>query len=93
MIIKAKVIEVKMGIKKISKDFAYFRCGEALSGLIHTPAKGNMTVILDGGCVLGEFDCVHCAIDAITELSSEIIVSNERNGMDYKAYKKSCCSC
>lgn len=89
MAIKTKVIHVEMTVKHIGNNFAHFNCGENVKGTIHVPEKGKVTVILEGEYILGEFHCVVCAVDAITDLSSKVIVSEEICGMTYSAYKTS----
>ncbi|HAU5448949.1 hypothetical protein QL203_02470 [Cronobacter malonaticus] len=62
------VIAVKLELNRISHDFVAFHCGSKLSGIIHTPESGNMSVILDGGYHLGEYDCARCAIESVADL-------------------------
>ncbi|NUL36600.1 DNA breaking-rejoining protein [Kosakonia sacchari] len=82
-----EIIAIEFKIKALNKDFASFNCGNDITGIIHVPDKGNVTVIFEGRYVFGSFDCPACAVDAITDLHAELIFANKTFGMDYAEYK------
>lgn len=86
---KIEIIEIEFKIKRLNKDFASFTCGNDITGIIHVPDNGNVTVIFEGRYVFGSFDCPACAVDAITDLHAELIFANKTFGMDYAEYKES----
>lgn len=75
------VIAAKLELNRISHEFVAFHCGGKLSGIIHTPESGNMTVILDGGYHLGEYDCARSAIESVAELLGEILFAEKKAGI------------
>ncbi|EGD6915848.1 TPA: DNA breaking-rejoining protein [Escherichia coli] len=82
-----KVITVDLSIMAINKDIALFNCDEKFSGVIHSTSNGTTTVILDGGYVLGEFDCPHCAVTEISLLSANISTGDKAGFGNYRSYK------
>jgi len=78
----------KLRMKIMSREFSAFDCDGIITGIVHVPDEGDFTVILDGGYILGEFDCTNCVIKAIATLYANILQSDKNIGMDYKAYKK-----
>ncbi|EFE0761326.1 DNA breaking-rejoining protein, partial [Escherichia coli] len=50
--------------------------------------NGETTVILDGGYVLGKFDCPHCAIEEISLLALKISDSDYAGWGTYRTYKQ-----
>lgn len=82
-----KVITVDLSIMAINKEIALFNCDEKFSGVIHSTSNGTTTVILDGGYVLGEFDCPHCAVTEISLLSANISTGDKAGFGNYRSYK------
>jgi len=86
---KVEIIAIEFKITRLNKDFASFNCGGDIKGIIHVPDKGDNTVIFEDRYVFGTFDCPACAVDAISDLHTEIILANKVFGMDYTEYKES----
>ncbi|KLT30487.1 DNA breaking-rejoining protein [Salmonella enterica subsp. enterica serovar Typhimurium] len=55
-------------------------------GVIHSNSTGETTVILDGGYVLGKFDCPHCA-EAISLLTVKVSDGEQAGFGNYRSYK------
>ncbi|MFZ3618806.1 DNA breaking-rejoining protein [Leclercia barmai] len=83
-----KVITVNLKIKAINKEIALFNCDEKFSGVIHSTSNGATTVVLDGGYILGEFDCPHCAVTELSLLSANITTGDKAGFGDYRNYKQ-----
>ena len=83
-----EVITVEMGLKAINPAIALFNCENKVSGIIHTPSSKEVTVILDGGYVLGKFDCPHCAVKAISLLALNISDADKSMLGSYRNYKR-----
>lgn len=75
-------------LRPMNAEYASFKCNETLSGLIHTPKDKGYTVLLDGGYILGDFDCEICAIKTISFLCIDVERADKSAGMTYEAYKK-----
>lgn len=75
-------------LRPMNAEYATFKCNETLSGLIHTPKENEYTVLLDGGYILGDFDCEICAIKTISLLCVDIEHAEKSAGITYEAYKK-----
>ncbi|TYM41743.1 DNA breaking-rejoining protein, partial [Salmonella enterica subsp. enterica serovar Typhimurium] len=58
-----------------------------VSGVIHSNSTGETTVILDGGYVLGKFDCPHCAVKAISLLTVKVSDGEQAGFGNYRSYK------
>ncbi|HED6269668.1 TPA: DNA breaking-rejoining protein [Enterobacter sichuanensis] len=74
-------------VTAINKDLAAFNCGGDLSGVIHSPASGIYTVVIDGGYTLATNICPHCVIKSVHNLADKIQGGNEKFGMNYESYK------
>lgn len=83
-----KVINVNLNMKAINKEIVTFICDEKFSGVIHSTTEGTTTVILDGGYVLGEFDCPHCAVTELSLLAANIHTGDKAGFGDYRLYKR-----
>jgi hypothetical protein len=84
-------VEIKRAeieLLKVNADLASFKCNSSVFGIVHLPDSGPVTVLLDGGYVLGEFDCPVCAVKGITYLCLAIDDAEKLSGMNYKAYKQ-----
>lgn len=81
-------VKIEMNLKAVNKEVAVFNCEKNVSGVIHSAETGVVTVILDGGYVLGKFDCPHCAIEAISLLVLKISDSNYAGWGTYRTYKQ-----
>lgn len=66
---KIKVTTFEMGLAIVNKEIATFNINGAISGVVHLPASGPVTVVLDGGYVLGEFHCPGCTVKHISLLA------------------------
>lgn len=83
-----EIVKVEINLKVVNESIASFNCEQKVSGVTHTTKSGETTVILDGGYVLGSFDCPHCAIQAIGFLAAKI-GDGERSGFgNYRLYKQ-----
>lgn len=82
-----EVITVEMELKAINPAIAVFNCENKVSGIIHTPSSKEVTIILDGGYVLGKFDCAHCAVKAISLLAVNISDADKSTFGSYRNYK------
>lgn len=74
-------------LSKINSDLAAFKCNTSVSGFVHLPDNGAVTVVLDGGYELGAFHCPACAVKAISLLCVEVEEAEKNSGMSYQAYK------
>lgn len=83
-----KIIEVNVKLKAINNDVASFNLNDDIRGIIHAPKHGKVTVVLDGGYVLGKYDCSLCAIDALSDVQVELLISELQSGSTYSEYKK-----
>lgn len=82
-----EIVQVKFELRRMKDDFVKFNCGGVVRGIIHVPVNGDLTVILDGGYLLGAFDCVNCASNAITDIHVKFYEADKKCGMSYQAYK------
>ncbi|HCR3978387.1 TPA: DNA breaking-rejoining protein [Citrobacter koseri] len=82
-----KIVEIEMNLKAVNKEVAVFNCEKKVSGVIHSTANGETTVILDGGYVLGKFDCPLCAVEAISILSVKVSDGDSAGFGNYRSYK------
>lgn len=57
---KVNVTTVELSLAVVNKEIATFNINGAISGVVHLPSSGPVTVVLDGGYVLGEFHCAVC---------------------------------
>ncbi|MCT6662481.1 hypothetical protein N4Q52_00500 [Enterobacter mori] len=85
---KATIITVELSLAIVNKDLATFNVNGAISGMVHFPSSGPVTVVLDGGCVLGEFDCPACAVKHITLLFVKFAEAQNSCGMSYYDHKR-----
>lgn len=74
-------------LSEINSELASFKCNTTLSGVVHLPKTGAITVVLDGGYDLGTFHCPACALKAISFLCIEVEEADKHSGMNYHAYK------
>lgn len=77
---------IKMKLTQATRELATFNCGGKVSGVIHAPDKGKVTVLLDEGYLVGHFCCSVCAIDAISDIYIAIFECEKYSG-PYEAYK------
>lgn len=52
---KVSVTTVELNLAVVNKEIATININGAISGVVHLPSSGPVTVVLDGGYVLGEF--------------------------------------
>lgn len=71
----------------INNELATFNCDGQISGVIHSPADGSYTVVIDGGYKLAMHRCPHCAIKAVHNLADQIHDADKSFGMNYNSYK------
>ncbi|EGN5024739.1 DNA breaking-rejoining protein [Salmonella enterica] len=83
-----KIVEIKMNLKAVNKEIAVFNCEKKVSGVIHSAPAGETTVILDGGYVLGQFDCPVCAVEAISLLAVKIRDGEKTGYGNYRQHKR-----
>ena len=81
-----KTIEIiNLKLVAVNQELATFNCENSLTGVIHTTLS-DTAVVLDGGYVLGQYDCTHCAIDALTNAYIKLHDSEKESG-SYASYK------
>ncbi|ENT6819670.1 hypothetical protein [Enterobacter roggenkampii] len=85
---KAIITTVEMNLAIVNKDIATFNIDGAISGVVHLPSSGPVTVVLDGGYVLGEFLCPVCAVKRISLLSVSFAEAQNACGMSYYDHKR-----
>lgn len=85
---KATITTVELSLAIVNKDLATFNVNGAISGMVHLPSYGPVTVVLDGGYVLGEFDCPACAVKHISLLSMKLAEAQNSCGMSYYDHKR-----
>ncbi|EPC4330631.1 hypothetical protein ACRZTK_001117 [Enterobacter asburiae] len=85
---KIEVTAIEMGLTIVNKEIATFNINGAISGVVHLPASGPVTVVLDGGYVLGEFHCPACAVKHIGLLSVNFAEAQNACGMSYYDHKR-----
>ncbi|MFJ89043.1 DNA breaking-rejoining protein [Salmonella enterica] len=71
-----EIVKIEMNLKAVN-----------VSGVIHSNSTGETTVILDGGYVLGKFDCPHCAVEAISLLTVKVSDGEQAGFGNYRSYK------
>lgn len=80
-------------LQSINSEIALFTCeNDTVSGVIHLPKSGDVTVILDGGYVMGKFSDSILAINAISRLTAKIIDGETEHG-NYHQYKREIMGC
>lgn len=85
---KIEVTTVEIGLAIVNKEIATFNINGAISGVVHLPSSGPVTVVIDGGYVLGEFDCPACAVKHISLLSVKFAEAQNSCGMSYYDHKR-----
>lgn len=85
---KSTITTVEMNLAIVNKDLATFNINGAISGVVHLPSSGPVTVVLDGGYVLGEFHCPVCAVQHISLLSVNFAEAQNACGMSFYDHKR-----
>lgn len=85
---KLEVTTIEMGLAIVNKEIATLNINGIISGVVHLPSSGPVTVVLDGGYVLGEFHCPVCAVKHISLLSVNFTEAQNACGMSYYDYKR-----
>lgn len=85
---KLQVKTIEMGLAIVNKEMATFNINGIISGVVHLPASGPVTVVIDGGYVLGEFHCPACAVKHISLLSVNFTEAQNACGMSYYDHKR-----
>lgn len=85
---KSTITTVEMNLAIVNKDLAIFNINGAISGVVHLPSSGPVTVVLDGGYVLGEFHCPVCAVKHISLLSVNFAEAQNACGMSFYDHKR-----
>ncbi|AKM87115.1 hypothetical protein ACP3PD_07375 [Enterobacter ludwigii] len=85
---KIEATTVEMGLVIVNKEIATFNINGVISGVVHLPSPGPVTVVLDGGYVLGEFHCPVCAVKDISLLSVNFADAQNACGMSYYDHKR-----
>lgn len=83
-----EIVKIEMNLKAVNKSIALFNCEKKVSGVIHSNSTGETTVVLDGGYVLGKFDCPHCAIEAISLLTVKVNDGEKTGYGNYQQHKR-----
>lgn len=76
---------INLSLSAVNNELALFNCEDSITGVIHT-APSNTTVVLDGGYVLGQYGCVHKAVDELTSVHIQLHEAEKESGT-YAAYK------
>lgn len=84
---KVSVTIVELNLAAVNKEIATFNISGAISGVVHLPSSGPVTVVLDGGYVLGEFHCPVCGVKHISLLSVNFAEAQNACGMSYYDHK------
>ena len=84
---KVSVTTVELNLVIVNKEIATFNINGVISGVVHLPASGPVTVVIDGGYVLGEFDCPACAVKHISLLSVKFAEAQNSCGLSYYDHK------
>ncbi|EDV5583687.1 DNA breaking-rejoining protein [Salmonella enterica subsp. salamae] len=82
-----QIVTIEMNLEAVNKNIALFNCEKKVSGVIHSNSAGETTVVLDGGYVLGKFDCPQCAIEAISLLTVKVSDGDKAGFGNYRSYK------
>ncbi|EMC1013068.1 hypothetical protein [Enterobacter bugandensis] len=85
---KATITTLEMSLAVVNKDLATFNVNGAISGVFHLPSSGPVTVVIDGGYLLGEFHCPICAVEHISLLSVNFAEAQNTCGMSYYDHKR-----
>ncbi|MBT1826117.1 hypothetical protein KKZ90_07890 [Enterobacter bugandensis] len=88
---KVSVTTVELNLAVVNKEIATFNISGAISGVVHLPSSGPVTVVLDGGYVLGEYHCPVCpvcAVKHISLLSVNFAEAQNACGMSYYDHKR-----
>ncbi|HCM9121868.1 TPA: hypothetical protein N5K96_000482 [Enterobacter hormaechei subsp. oharae] len=85
---KPTITTVELSLRIVNKDLATFNANGAISGVVHLPTSGPVTVVLDGGYVLGEFHCPACAVKDISMLSASVAEAQNSCGMSFYDHKR-----
>lgn len=85
---KVSVTTVELNLVIVNKEIATFNINGAISGVVHLPSSGPVTVVLDGGYVFGEFHCPVCAVKHISSLSVNFAEAQKSCGMSYNDHKR-----
>ncbi|WP_155024656.1 DNA breaking-rejoining protein [Enterobacter hormaechei] len=83
-----EIVKVELNLKQVNKNIRLFNCNKKVSGVIHILEDGDSTVILDGGYVLGNFDCPICAVEAIALLAAKIGDGEMSGHGSYRQHKR-----
>ncbi|EFN7676960.1 DNA breaking-rejoining protein [Escherichia coli] len=83
-----KHIKCEIELDVINDSLAEFKCGNTLHGFIQISQKENITVIIDGGYVLGTFDCDACALKEVALLAARIEEADKKYGISYQRLKE-----
>ncbi|HGH4615027.1 TPA: hypothetical protein ACJIWM_000756 [Enterobacter bugandensis] len=85
---KATITTVELSLAIVNKEIATFNINGIISGVVHLPSSGPVTVVLDGGYVLGEFHCPACAVKHISLLSVNFTEAQNACGISYYDHKR-----
>ncbi|MBN6396568.1 DNA breaking-rejoining protein [Escherichia coli] len=83
-----KHIKCEIKLDVINYSLAEFKYGNTLHGFIQISQKENVTVIIDGGYVLGTFDCDACALKEVALLAARIEEADKKYGISYQRLKE-----
>lgn len=83
-----QIVKVELNLKAVNKEIALFICEKKVSGVIHSTKNCVTTVVLDGGYVLGHFDCPHCAVTAISLLAVRVNEGDKAGFGNYQQHKR-----
>ncbi|AOP86441.1 hypothetical protein L6E03_23975 [Enterobacter kobei] len=85
---KVSVTTVELNLVIVNKEIATFNINGTISGVVHLPSSGPVTVVLDGGYVLGEFHCPVCAVKHISLLAVNFAEAQNACYMSYYDHKR-----
>ena len=85
---EATLPTVGMKLTIVNKELTTFNFNGAISGVVHLPSSGPVTVVIDGGYVLGEFNCPACAVKHVSLLSVKFAEAQNSCGLSYYDHKR-----
>lgn len=83
-----EVIKSSIELIIVNDSLAEFTCGKKLRGFIQLHEQEDVTVIIDGGYILGTFDCAACAVKEIALLAHRIEEADKKCGISYQQLKE-----
>lgn len=83
-----EVLMADLTLNTVSKNLATFNLSNVISGAFHRHSDNSVTIVLDGGYVMGKADCPACAIEKIGSVAIQYMRERFSCGIDYMDYKR-----